>query len=257
MQRYTVSGLSQLCARTLSRPAQSRLCTAVLHHIHGSAAAPPRCSPSLPKRSLSSRGSYPEIFSQPRPARGARGGKLEKTETVLAPLKDFPESANCTLPVQWGDMDAFGHLGTGTIFRYFESGRFQYYNAMLHSSDDIGHGEVDPKEIREDVQQWIAGKGVGPIIRHINTAFKARLNFPDTVVVGTRVISLEDDRITMQQIVVSQSQKRVVAEAKLELVPFNYKSSARVKIPETIFSAIKALERKRDFAAHELEETSL
>ena len=31
------------------------------------------------------------------------------------------------LPVQWGEMDAYGHVNNTVLFRYFESARMAYF----------------------------------------------------------------------------------------------------------------------------------
>ena len=46
------------------------------------------------------------------------------------------------LPVQWGEMDAYGHVNNTVFFRYFESARMEYLRkcgfAESHERDRIG-----------------------------------------------------------------------------------------------------------------------
>ena len=44
------------------------------------------------------------------------------------------------IPVRWGDMDAMGHLNNTTYFRYFETARIDWFNALrpLKQSDEEG-----------------------------------------------------------------------------------------------------------------------
>jgi len=46
---------------------------------------------------------------------------------------------DCCL-VQWGDMDAFGHISSATYFRYLENGRFAYYKAIEGLLEQISRG---------------------------------------------------------------------------------------------------------------------
>ena len=44
------------------------------------------------------------------------------------------------IQVRWGDMDAMGHLNNTTYFRYFETARIDWFNALrpLKQSDEEG-----------------------------------------------------------------------------------------------------------------------
>ncbi|HEY5596956.1 MAG TPA: acyl-CoA thioesterase, partial [Candidatus Bipolaricaulota bacterium] len=72
------------------------------------------------------------------------------------------------LPVAWGEMDAFGHVNNIYYFRYFESGRLDYF-ARIGYLDYVKH------------------TGLGPILASTQCTFRKPLVYPDTVSVGTRV----------------------------------------------------------------------
>jgi acyl-CoA thioester hydrolase len=128
-----------------------------------------------------------------------------------------------TLPVQWGDQDAFGHVNNTSYFRWFESGRIAYNSRIgiveLHQSANIG-----------------------PILASICCDYRRQLTFPDTIFVGTRVTRIGRSSMAMEHALVSQSQGALAAEAKATLVVFDYAANRSHPVPEPIRRAIEALE---------------
>jgi len=128
------------------------------------------------------------------------------------------------IPVAWGEMDAFGHVNNIVYFRYFESGRLDYFRNV---------GYLD----------HMKATGFGPILASTQCRFRAPLSYPDTVSVGTRVSEIGQDRFTMTYRVVSHSLDKLVAEGEGLIVSFNYNTSAKVPIPDSVRAQIEALEK--------------
>ena len=76
------------------------------------------------------------------------------------------------IPVAWGEMDAMGHLNNIIYFRYFESVRIDYFRKL----DLIGYQQET---------------GIGPILASTECRYKMPLQFPDTVMVGTKILSMK------------------------------------------------------------------
>src|SRR5690349_7395279 len=98
----------------------------------------------------------------------AAGGTMSLEEL----LQGFPVVV--TVPVAWGDMDAFQHVNNTRFFRYFEDARIAYFERTGVT----------------DLSAATAVAGVGPIVAHISCRFKAPLTYPDEVQVGARVIAV-------------------------------------------------------------------
>ena len=81
-------------------------------------------------------------------------------------LADFP--VVITLPVQWGDQDAFGHVNNVVYFRWYESARIAYLDAA-------GLGSMMSQE------------GIGPILASITCNYRKQIKYPDSVHVGARI----------------------------------------------------------------------
>jgi acyl-CoA thioester hydrolase len=137
-------------------------------------------------------------------------------------LADYP--VVLTIPVQWGEMDAYGHVNNTVLFRYFESARVAYLGRcrFLETYDD---------------------EGVGAILHSTDCRFRRPLRYPDTIQVGGRAVSVERDRFTMAYQVVSLGGDDVVAEGSGIIVAFDYRSRGKTDLPERVREGIAGLER--------------
>lgn len=142
----------------------------------------------------------------------------ESTDTLLRPFPVVVE-----IPVQWGEMDFFRHVNNTVFFRYFESARIAYLDA-------IG--------FREEETQG----GVGPILASTHCRFRRPLTYPDTVLVGARTTEVGADRFTMEYRLVSQAQGEVAAEGGGVLVSYDYAAGRKAPLPEAVRTAIGCLE---------------
>ncbi|HLF57852.1 MAG TPA: thioesterase family protein [Thermoanaerobaculia bacterium] len=127
------------------------------------------------------------------------------------------------LPIQWGEMDSYGHVNNAVYFRWFESARMEYFRRL-------GWPELE----RET--------GVGPILHSTRARFRAPLEWPDTVEVLTRAGEVEADRFTMFYEVRSPRFERAVCEGSGIVVAYDYRSKSKTALPEAIRRRIAALE---------------
>ncbi|MCZ6858442.1 MAG: acyl-CoA thioesterase, partial [Gemmatimonadetes bacterium] len=100
------------------------------------------------------------------------------------PLAKFPVVIE--IPVQWGEMDAYGHVNNTVVFRFFESARI----AFLDECNFIrAYHELN----------------IGAILHSTACRFRRPLYYPDTVRVGARVTQIRTDRFEMEYVVFSTS----------------------------------------------------
>lgn len=135
-------------------------------------------------------------------------------------LADYPVVIE--FPIHWGEMDAFNHVNNVVYFRYFESGRIAFFDAL-------------------GVTGFTTTEGVGPILASINCKFKFPLTFPDTVAVGTKITELGEDRFTMHHRVVSRRANRIAAEGDGVIVTYDYAAGRKSTIPEPVRAALSQL----------------
>ena len=94
------------------------------------------------------------------------------------------------LPVVWGEMDSYQHVNNVVYFRYFENVRLEYFRRM-------------------DWFEFERQTGIGPILSATQARFRKPLTYPDTISVGARIPKLEEDRFTMEYLLVSQKEPRI------------------------------------------------
>lgn len=136
-------------------------------------------------------------------------------------LSSFPVTT--TIPLQWGEMDAYGHLNNVVYFRYFESARIRYLEACGFT-----------RSYEEE--------RIGAILHSTEARFRRALRYPDTVAVGTRVSDLSTDRFTMEYRVVSSEEDAVAADGRGIVVSFDYQEGRKVEIPDAIRRRIEEIE---------------
>jgi len=128
-----------------------------------------------------------------------------------------------TIPVGWGDMDAFQHVNNTRYFRYFEDVRIAYFE-------------------RTGLADLSAADGVGPILAQTACRFKAPLTYPDEVQAGTRVTGLGQHSFKMEFKLISVALHRVAATGTAVIVAYDYAEGKKALLPETWLRALGRVE---------------
>jgi acyl-CoA thioester hydrolase len=125
-------------------------------------------------------------------------------------------------PVVWGDMDYYRHVNNVVYFRYFENARLEYFRRM-------GWFEFEEKT------------GIGPILAATTARFRRPLTYPDDIAIGARVIDIGEDRFTLDHVIVSAAQQKVVTEGTGLVVVYHYADQRKVALPEELRRRIAEL----------------
>lgn len=136
-------------------------------------------------------------------------------------LANFPVVIQ--LPVQWGELDAYGHVNNTVVFRYFESARIAY----LEQCGFIESYDRDK---------------IGAILHSTECRFRIALQHPDTIRVGARASDVGQDRFTMVYRVVSEAHEAVAAEGSGVVVSFDYRTRTKAPLPEQVRRRIDEIE---------------
>ncbi len=139
-----------------------------------------------------------------------------------------PYPVAISIPVAWGDMDAFNHVNNTVYFRYFETARIAYF-------EKIG------------VLTFMEQHGIGPILAHTECRFRLPLTYPDSLNVESRVIEVAQDRFLMQYRITSHAKAAVAAEGTGRIVMVDYRTGKKSSLPPEVRQAITAMEG-RDFS---------
>ncbi|MBY8053825.1 acyl-CoA thioesterase [Vibrio fluvialis] len=136
-------------------------------------------------------------------------------------LQDFPVVTE--IPVAWGEMDALQHVNNVAYFRYFETARIDYFRHI---------------QLMED----LAITQVGPVLSETQSRYKIPVTFPDTLLIGSRVSDVQEDRFTMEYQVVSKKLGKVTTTGSATVVMFDFKNGTKAKLSERILDAIQTLQ---------------
>ena len=127
------------------------------------------------------------------------------------------------IPVAWGEMDALQHVNNAVYFRYFETARLDYF-----------------KEI--DLLVNLKESQIGPVLGHTECRYKLPVTYPDTLLIGSRVIDLQDDRFTMEYKIISTKLGKATTVGNATCVMFDFKNNTKATLPESVKTAIKTTE---------------
>ncbi|HAY80894.1 MAG TPA: acyl-CoA thioesterase [Planctomycetaceae bacterium] len=138
----------------------------------------------------------------------------------MSHLNDY--SAIISIPIQWGDQDAFGHVNNTVPIRWFESSRIAFLDAC-------GLGEM------------MTGEGVGPILAAVTCNYRKQIRFPDTVHIGARTTNIGRTSMTVEHAVFSDSQQGIAAEGESVIVVFDYATQRPIRISDAMRAKLVAM----------------
>lgn len=128
------------------------------------------------------------------------------------------------LPVAWGEMDAFGHVNNTVYLRWFETARIAYFE-------------------RTGLLERMEAERVGPIVARVSVDYRKPLRYPDQLRVACTVLRMASTSFVMRQRVVSAALGgEVAAEGETVVVMMDYKTGAKLMLPQNLRAHILALE---------------
>jgi acyl-CoA thioester hydrolase len=136
-------------------------------------------------------------------------------------LGRYPVSV--TIPVAWGEMDAFQHVNNVAYARWIETARVAYFARL---------GLMCP--LRPD--------GVGPIVARISIDYERALFYPDSVRVDVTVRAVGRTSLTMGYRIWSVGQDAEVAFAEDVCVLLDYATGKKAAVDDALRAAIEKLE---------------
>lgn len=139
---------------------------------------------------------------------------------MLTGLEDF--QVRVEIPVQWGEMDAAGHVNNVIYLRWCESVRIAYFEQV---GIDLSFKN-----------------GVGPILGWQDCKYIFPMTYPDRALLGVKVEEIKKDRFMMLVHVYSEKHERLATISRQAIVPYDYEKLAKAPIPENWLRNIKALE---------------
>lgn len=121
--------------------------------------------------------------------------------------------------VAWGDMDAFGHVNNVMYYRYVESARIAYFDALNIFSYDVN-----------------------TVIASSQCKYLKPVFYPDTLHIGIRVEELRNSAMRMSYTLFSEKHNDVVAIAEAVVVFVDKVEMKKTQMPKEIREKIIKLE---------------
>ena len=116
------------------------------------------------------------------------------------------------ITVDWGDVDAMGHVSNLAILRYIQSARVNICRAA-----GVMPEYISPK--------------VGPIIASIDVKFRRPLFFPGEAVVVSRVEGRRTTSFTLSHRILD-GEGGLIAEESEVMVYYDYEAGRKIPLPE-------------------------
>ena len=133
------------------------------------------------------------------------------------------------IKVNWGDMDALGHVNHSVYAKWMETVRMMYFSeiGMMNLYDD---------------------SNIGPILARIEIDYELPIVFPDVVTVSTSVSRIGNSSFDMRYKIESQSNNgKSAATGSVGCVVLDYSSGIPHKIPLKLRKSIARLEGDFDY----------
>ena len=126
-------------------------------------------------------------------------------------------------PTRWGDCDRLGHVNNVQFLRYYESGRLDYFAAVL----GIETGPEATSSL---------------IIADIHLTFLRQLHHPCALEVGTRVSRLGNSSFDLESAIFTPGEARPASTSIAACVWYNYRDDRSVRIPDEQRAVIQQFE---------------
>lgn len=128
-----------------------------------------------------------------------------------------------TVPVRWGDMDAFGHVNNASYFTYCESARIRYFEALgLEALSRRG-----PE---------------GPAIVTASCNFQRQVCYPATLEVGARVSRVGGKSFHLDYALFHAGTDELVADGSSVAVWVDFEAGKALPLPEALREKIRTVD---------------
>lgn len=121
--------------------------------------------------------------------------------------------------IEWGDMDALGHVNNGRYFDYFQQARIEWLESI-----NLG------------LQQ---GQGTGPVVIHVGCTFLKPIIYPATLKLTSSLHSLGRSSMVIDHDIYQDDELMTQGTSKIVWVDYNKNQS--VPLPESLRQLIEPL----------------
>ena len=136
-------------------------------------------------------------------------------------VRSFPVTIE--IDVQWGEMDAFGHVNNVVYLRYFESARIAYMRRMSQK------GVFDTGQII-------------PVLAETACRYRRPVRYPDHLIVGCTITEVHEHGFSQEYEIYSDELGEVAATGVGRIVLLDKRSQQKSLVAPELHSEIKLIE---------------
>lgn len=124
-----------------------------------------------------------------------------------------PDSFEFSVPiqVQWGDMDALGHVNNARYLTYFETARCEFFRQF---------------------GVFAEGGDEGPVVAQAELRYRNQVSYPATIRVYIRSTAIRESSFRVEYAVYDEGTKQLVADGATLIVWVDFRSGKRKSLPE-------------------------
>jgi len=117
------------------------------------------------------------------------------------------------LRIDWSELDYFGHVNNISFYKYIQSGRIDFWDAI-------------------GLRVYHLETGIGPLLASCKCDFKKPLFFPGEIEIHTSVQFIRNSSFSFRHQIMN-SENELVADAEDVMVMFDFHKNEKVLISDT------------------------
>ena len=149
-------------------------------------------------------------------------------------LVDKRRAGISSVPINWGDQDAMGHVNNVQYVRFCETGRT---NWTRHIGDYF-----DPQN-KKLWDQMLTSKSFGLILKSIKVDYKFPMTWPDKISVYHKIRIMptkSDSSMLLDVLILSEGKQRAAARAEEDVAVYDYQAGKKSNLPDFMLKQFQA-----------------
>lgn len=132
-------------------------------------------------------------------------------------------SYSTEIVIQWGDMDAQGHVNNSKYLTFFETARcefFRQYNLFAQGGDE------------------------GPVVAQADLHYRNQLTYPSTISIFMRAVAIRDSSFRVEYVIYENDRERFIADGSTLILWVDFRTGRRSAFPEAWLHPLRILSNK-------------
>ncbi len=122
--------------------------------------------------------------------------------------------------VQWGDMDAQGHVNNSRYLTYFETARCEFFRQF---------------------HLFAQGGDAGPVVAQAEIHYRSQLSYPSIIRVFIRATAIRDSSFKVEYAIYENEPHRLIADGSTLIIWVDFRTGRRCAFPVEWLEPLKSL----------------